>query len=380
MYSSHRQKEKVTTPSKLNPSLYFSSEGFYCIDYGIFVKRHVSIGITKCKERVVTMFNSLTELMDKKGLKDKRSVSWNQICQEERLSEKFIKENLDQVNWKLISGYQELSEGFIQKYRNRLFWDEIIKTQKLSEDFIERYADKKKWHPIDAYELSKKQQKIFEKEGTPFDAADYWKLVSTRQNLANAKGLSPAFIEKHQDQLDWTELSRYQYLPMPLIHRHARQVDWLLVTRHQVLSERFIEKYSNDVEWEKITFYQSLSERFINRHQAKMSCVSVEEKRSEAFLYTHFDKLDAASVLAHQKLLEVKKYKPFDVYVVTKDAGKKYILNFHEDALGLEKTRKVNGEELHDYLEENHLLATIEEDFPELIVVKDFSEETEYTK
>ncbi len=329
---------------------------------------------------MVTMFNSLTELMDEKDLKDKRSVPWNQICQDERLSEKFIKENLDQVDWKLISGHQKLSENFIQKYRNRLFWDEVIKTQKLSEAFIEKYADKKKWQPIDATELSKKQQKILEKESKPFDATDYWRFVSIKQHLANTKGLSPAFIEKHQDKLDWTELSRYQYLPMPLIHRHARKVDWLLVTRHQVLSERFIEKYSNDVEWETITFYQSLSERFINRHQAKMSFISAEKKRSEDFLYAHFDKLDAASILAHQKLLEVKKYEPFDVYVLTKDARKKYILNFHEDTVGLEKTRKVNGEELHDYLQENHLLVSIEEDFPELMVVKDFSQETGYTK
>ena len=197
------------------------------------------------------MFNSLTELMEEKNLTDKRSVPWNQICQEERLSEQFIKENLDQVNWKQISGHQELSEGFIEKF-----------------------ADKKKWRPIAKEELSKKQQKTFEKESRPFDAVEYWKLVSMKQQLANSKGLSPAFIEKHQDKLAWAELCRYQYLPMPLIHRHARQVDWTLVTRHQVLSERFIEKYSNDVEWETITFHQSLSERFITRHQAKMSFIS----------------------------------------------------------------------------------------------------------
>ena len=317
------------------------------------------------------MFNSLTELMEAKDLKDKRSIPWNQICQEERLSEKFIKENLEQVNWKLISSHQELSEGFIRKYRNRLFWNEIIKTQKLSENFIEKFADEKKWRPIGAEELSKKQQKALEKEGRPFDATEYWKLVSMKQQLANSKGLSPAFIEKHQDQLDWTELCRYQYLPMPLIHRHARQVDWTLVTRHQVLSERFIEKYSNDVEWETITFHQSLSERFINRHQAKMSFISAEEGRSEAFLYTHFNKLDAASILEHQQLKEVKKYEPLDVYVLNKNGQKKYILKFHDLTENLEPVRKADEEELYEHLEENDLLATVEEDFPELLIIGD---------
>lgn len=317
------------------------------------------------------MFNSLTELMDKKELTDKRSIPWNQICQEERLSERFIKENLDQVNWKLISRHQELSEGFIRKYRNRLFWDEIIQAQKLSETFIETYADKKKWRPVEAGELSKKQQKTFEKESKPFDGEEYWQLVSKKQQLANSKGLSPAFIEKHQDKLAWPALCRYQYLPMPLIHRHARQVDWILVTRHQILSERFIEKYSNDVEWETITFHQSLSERFINRHQAKMSFISAEEGRSEAFLYTHFNKLDAASILEHQELNEVKKYEPLDVYVLTKNGQKKYILKFHDLTEQLEPVRKADEEELYEQLEENDLLATVEEDFPELMIIGD---------
>ncbi|TWT04357.1 hypothetical protein FQV26_15570 [Planococcus sp. CPCC 101016] len=317
------------------------------------------------------MFNSLTELMEGRNLKDKRSISWNQICQEEQLSERFIKENLDQVNWKLISSHQDLSEGFIRKYRNRLFWADIIKTQKLSETFIEKYADEKKWRPIASEELGKKQQKTLEKEGRPFDVTEYWKLVSMKQQLANSKGLSPAFMEKHQDKLDWTELSRHQYLPMPMIHRHARQVDWTLVTRHQVLSERFIEKYSNDVEWETITFHQSLSERFINRHQAKMSFISAEQGRSESFLFTHFNKLDAASILEYQQLKNVKKYNPLDVYVLTKNGQKKYILKFHDLTENLEPIRKADEEELYEQLEENDLLATVEEDFPELMIVGD---------
>ncbi|MDQ0429814.1 hypothetical protein QOZ98_002642 [Planomicrobium stackebrandtii] len=317
------------------------------------------------------MFNSLIELMDAKELADKRSIPWNQICQEEQLSERFIKDNLDQVNWKLISRFQELSEGFIRKYRNRLFWDEIIQAQKLSETFIEKYADKKKWRPIAAEELSKKQQKTVDKEGKPFDGVEYWKLVSAKQQLANSKGLSPAFIEKHQHELSWPELCRHQHLPMPLIDRHARQVDWTLVTRHQTLSERFIEKHSRDIEWETLSFHQSLSERFINRHHAKMSFISAEEGRSESFLYTHFNKLDAASILEHQQLREVKKYEPLDVYVLTKNGQKKYILKFHGLADNLEPIRKADEEELYEQLEENDLLATVEEDFPELMIIGD---------
>lgn len=64
--------------------------------------------VTNCKERVVAMFNSLTELMEAKNLKDKRSIPWSQMCQKESLSKNFIKENLDQVNWLLVTRHQVL--------------------------------------------------------------------------------------------------------------------------------------------------------------------------------------------------------------------------------------------------------------------------------
>lgn len=54
------------------------------------------------------MFNSLTELMEAKNLKDKRSIPWSQMCQKESLSKNFIKENLDQVNWLLVTRHQVL--------------------------------------------------------------------------------------------------------------------------------------------------------------------------------------------------------------------------------------------------------------------------------
>ncbi|MGI2328634.1 hypothetical protein [Planococcus sp. YIM B11945] len=317
------------------------------------------------------MIHTLAELLEAKGYKDKRSIPWNTVCKEEALAEEFIRETSDQVNWKLVSEHQELSEAFIREFSDRLYWEEVIYNQKLSEGFIEEFAHEDKWQ-LDVEKLSKRQRNAVEKEGKPFDERAYWAIVSMKKESAASKGLSPAFIEKHQDELSWSCLSLYQKLPMQLIDRHEEKVDWNAITRHQVLSERFIEKHRDKVEWGTITFHQNLSERFVNKHQAKMSFISAEQKRTEAFLFTHLDKMDAASIIEHQNLRTVKRYQPMDIYVISKNRRRKYIIQLH-DAAGstLQEFYKMEEEELFEYLAEHDLYETIEKDFPELTLAED---------
>lgn len=320
------------------------------------------------EKRVDAMFDNIKELMEARAIKDKRSISWNTICETELLSETFIRDNEALVNWYLVSGHQQLSESFIREFSGRLYWDEVIRTQKVSEAFIEEFADADKWVPA-LEQLSKRQQKTWDNEASPFHAKQYWEIVSRKKELLNSKGLSPVFIERHSDKLAWASLSACQRLPMSLIDRHPQRVDWIAVTRQQVLSELFIEKYRNKVEWETITFHQQLSERFINRHHAKMSFISAEQKRSEAFLYTHLDKMDAASVVEHQDFRTIRNYGPMDVFVIAKNGRRKYILKFKDlDNEEFDGYTKVDEEEILEILQEYQLEEVIESDFPELLV------------
>ena len=163
------------------------------------------------------MFDTLEQLMEEKGLDSKRSVAWKKISEEERLSEKFLPDNARNIHWQLVSKHQPLSEGFIRQYSSFLYWDEIIRHQQLSERFLEEFSSPEKWQPQED-QLSAKQLKALEAHGQPFDEQEYWKLIS-------AKRLSPMFIEKHQDRVDWQMLSEQQELPMTLIGRHADKVD-----------------------------------------------------------------------------------------------------------------------------------------------------------
>lgn len=314
------------------------------------------------------MFDNLEDLMEARAIKDKRSVSWNTICETEELSEKFLRNNESQVNWYLVSGHQQLSEAFIREFCGRLYWDEIIRTQKISEAFIEEFAEEKKWAPY-SEKLNKRQMKTWEKEASPFNAKKYWEIVSRKKELLNSKGLSPAFIERHSEELSWPSLSACQKLPMSLIDRHPQRMDWIAVTRYQVLSELFIEKYRSKVEWETITFHQELSERFINRHHAKMSFISAEQKRSEAFIYTHLDKMDAETLVNYQEFGTIRNYDLVDVYVVAKNGHRKYILKFKGTGSDeLSNYYKADEDELIEILKDYQMEAVIEKDFPELLV------------
>ncbi|TWT24824.1 hypothetical protein [Planomicrobium sp. CPCC 101110] len=315
------------------------------------------------------MIDSLAELLEEKGYRDKRSVSWNAICKDEELSESFLRENSDQINWRLVSEFQVLPEPFIRDFSGRLYWKEVMRHQKVSEGFIEEFAAAEKWQTDDE-NWSRRQKTLYEKEGTPFDEHEYWTIISMKNQLANGKGLSPAFMERHQEKLSWSCLSKFQRLPMQLIDRHQHQVDWHEITRVQVLSERFIEKHRDKVEWGTISFHQQLTERFINKHHEKMSFISAEQKRSEAFLYTHLDKMDAASIIENQNLHTVRKYHDMDVYVIAKNRRKKYIVEFHNPE-DFRKFFKAGEEELFEYLAENDMFEVIEKDFPELTLAED---------
>ncbi|MBT2581458.1 hypothetical protein [Planococcus sp. ISL-109] len=310
------------------------------------------------------MFNTLEQLMEEKGLESKRSVAWKKIGETERLSERFLTDNARNIHWQLVSKHQALSEAFIRHNSHLLYWDEILRHQQVSEGFLEEFSSEEKWRPKET-QLSPKQVKALQAYGSPFDEREYWQLVS-------GKRLSPRFIERHQDELDWDVLSNHQQLPMSLINRHAEKVDWLAVTRGQTLTERFIEKYRGQVEWGTISFHQELSERFINRHGDKMAVISAEQPRSQAFLYMHLEKMDPEMILACQRIDVAKQYEAFKVYSISRNSRKKYIVEFNQyDGPDFPRFLKLDDDGLYDLLEEYGLQGKVEEDFPELLVIEE---------
>jgi uncharacterized protein YnzC (UPF0291/DUF896 family) len=70
------------------------------------------------------------------------NINWDEISENQNLSEEFIEKFKDKVYWERISRKQKLSEEFIEKFKDKVYWDVISVVQKLSEEFIEKFKHK----------------------------------------------------------------------------------------------------------------------------------------------------------------------------------------------------------------------------------------------
>lgn len=66
---------------------------------------------------------------------------WQDISENEKLSEDFIEEFKDKLNWDLISLKQSLSKKFIIKYKDSVNWNILINKSENKEKFIMNYAE-----------------------------------------------------------------------------------------------------------------------------------------------------------------------------------------------------------------------------------------------
>ena len=176
-----------------------------------------------------------------------------------------------------------------EEYENCNTWHDLSRMP-LPESFIEKHTDEINWENISRYQ---KLSKTFIEKHT--DEVDWW-IVSYCQKL------SENFIEKHTDEVDWESVSTYQQLSETFIEKHSDEVDWESVSLYQKLSEKFIEKHIHKVDWEGISIYQKLSEGFIERHADKVDWyyVSIYQKLSENFIRKYKNKLNLRGVAKHQ--------------------------------------------------------------------------------
>lgn len=73
-------------------------------------------------------------------------LNWYFISKRRVLSEKFIREFINEVYWDEISENQILSESFIREFQDLLNWREISSNQNLSDDFLLEFQNKVDWY------------------------------------------------------------------------------------------------------------------------------------------------------------------------------------------------------------------------------------------
>jgi hypothetical protein len=75
-------------------------------------------------------------------------TDWYALCEQETLSEDFIREHKDQVDWNVVSMDQVLSESFIREFQDRVEWYWISRKTKLSDTFLEEFYDRLGLQPL----------------------------------------------------------------------------------------------------------------------------------------------------------------------------------------------------------------------------------------
>ena len=167
-------------------------------------------------------------------------------------------------------------------------------TKPQTEEFIEKHQDLVNWFDISIYqELT---EEFIEKHSNEIS----WDYISIYQKLTEE------FIEKHSNKVDWYYISKYQKLTEKFIEKHSKEISWYYISTYQKLTEEFIEKHSNKVDWNLISIYQKLTEEFIEKHSNEISWdhISKYQKLTEKFIEKHSNKVNWNLISIYQKLTE----------------------------------------------------------------------------
>ena len=191
--------------------------------------------------------------------------NWDFISTYEFLSEDFMRTFKDKLNWSVLFEWQRMSNSFIKenidKIKTKDDWFSVVFSQNLSEDFIDKYSDTLNWHTIFECQYLNAAfiEKHIDKINKDFMGVDWY-------NISVRGLLTEEFIEKYPKELDWDNISQYQVLSEEFIEKHKDKVNWKLISEYQPLSEEFIEKHKDDVSWEEINYYQKLSPEMLKKH------------------------------------------------------------------------------------------------------------------
>ncbi len=145
------------------------------------------------------------------------------------LSEENIEEFADKMCLTHLCHIRHLSDDFLIKFKNRLCWDTIFETQQPSEDFIRQYQDH-----ISSWGLLWGSFQIFSDE---------------------------FMIEFHMtlDEESWNSISHRQKLSPNFIRRFRDKLDWDFLCQCIKFSEESIKEFEDYIYWKKIFEYQTLS-------------------------------------------------------------------------------------------------------------------------
>lgn len=254
-------------------------------------------------------------------------MKWDNISQEEDLSEDFIREHADVLHWKKLSLHKTLSKEFIYEMEQYVDWRNVVMFHPAINEMLSDAIEHRKkeivnttsysQHVLAFQELSfnphLNKENIFkygcmlnwnillfenpyvknEMEVEEYKNYIYWD--SVHREAIHFQEIDMEFFKKHKKYLHWDDVTEYLLktkfdFPISFVEEYKEYINWdvLLteknfstdfleqyqeyliwdtVSKEQTLSEDFIETFSDLVNWKHIATYQSLSLPFIKKHR-----------------------------------------------------------------------------------------------------------------
>lgn len=167
---------------------------------------------------------------------------------------------------------ENTSINFVCIHRSELDFDDLIKRHILPEWFIIRYAFLLDWDLIiHNYEMT---NNILDNCYRYYDYPSICKY-----SIIDLKYIDDHFKIFRREALP--ELCRYQKLTPEFMRKHKDELDWTIISECQKLSMRFIEEMKDYVDWTWISISQDFSKRFIIRHKNRLNMTSLLRRNIE---------------------------------------------------------------------------------------------------
>lgn len=118
------------------------------------------------------------------------------------------------------------------------------------------------------------------------------------------------FIVQHTKNIDWSYLSRTQYLSEDFIREHANQINWSKLPYDQKLSEEFIREFADKINWGGVAYQSVLSENFIREfsHLLDWRQISANQKLSNKFIKEFIGKINFYYLGINRKIPKKNKF------------------------------------------------------------------------
>ena len=107
--------------------------------------------------------------------------------------------------------------------------------------------------------------------------------------------LTSDWLRQHKDQLDWTNVCRYQKLQQSFIEQMDQYVNWIAVSKWQLhLSQDFIRRNWDKLNKPLLSIHTTFSESFLRQFIdiIDLDCIAQNQELSINFLRQFKDKFD----------------------------------------------------------------------------------------